>query len=101
MPQPTQPQHNATDARGDNLMTLNETARYLGQPVEEVFRWIMCGRLPAVWVGPRPYVDPTVAPEHARSMCARGVHTRCADTDLTCRCSCHTLGPRRVGDPRG
>jgi hypothetical protein len=32
MTQPTQPQHNATDARDDNLMTLNETARYLGQP---------------------------------------------------------------------
>ena len=93
MTQPTQPQRNATNTHDDNLMTLNETARYLGQPVEEVFRWIMCGRLPAVWFGPRPFVDRTLVPDHARSMCARRQHSRCADADATCRCSCHTQDP--------
>jgi excisionase family DNA binding protein len=39
------------------LMTLSEAARYLAQPVEEVFRHVMTGRLPAVWIGRRPYID--------------------------------------------
>ena len=42
---------------GCDLITLNETAQLLEQPVEDVFRAVMCGRLPVVWVGPRPYVD--------------------------------------------
>ena len=40
-----------------DLITLNETAKLLEKPVEDVFRAVMCGRLPVVWVGPRPYVD--------------------------------------------
>ncbi len=39
------------------LMTLSETASYLDQPVEEVLCEVMTGRLPAVWIGLRPYVD--------------------------------------------
>lgn len=47
------------DVRADHsdLITLNETAKLLEQPIEDVFRSVMCGRLPVVWVGPRPYVD--------------------------------------------
>jgi hypothetical protein len=39
------------------LLTLSEAARHLDQPVEEVFRSVMSGRLQAIWVGPRPYID--------------------------------------------
>ena len=39
------------------LLTLSEAARHLDQPVEEIFRGVMTGRLPAVWIGPRPYID--------------------------------------------
>jgi len=51
-----------TEALPDGLLTLNETAHLLGQPVEEVFRAALCGRLPVVWMGPRPYVDRTALP---------------------------------------
>lgn len=44
-------------SEGRDLITLNETAQLLEQPVEDVLRAVMCGRLPVVWVGPRPYVD--------------------------------------------
>lgn len=47
----------AAEHLAPELMTLGETARYLDQPVEEVFRSVMTGRLPAVWIGPRPFVD--------------------------------------------
>ena len=39
------------------LLTLSEAARHLDQPVEKIFRGVMTGRLPAVWIGPRPYID--------------------------------------------
>lgn len=57
MAQQEHPEHNAGRATGDGLMTLAETAHHLSQPVEDIFRSVMCGRLPVVWVGPRPYVD--------------------------------------------
>ncbi len=60
------------DARHEDLMTVTEAARFLGQPVEDVFRSVICDRLPVVWVGPRPYVDrsalsrePRAGQEHA------------------------------------
>jgi len=44
-------------SEGRDPITLNETAQLLEQPVEDVFRAVMCGRLPVLWVGARPYVD--------------------------------------------
>lgn len=35
-------------ADGADLITLNETARLIEQPVEDVFRAVICGRLPVV-----------------------------------------------------
>ena len=40
-----------------DLLSLIQAAHVLRQPVEDVFRAVMCGRLPVVWIGPRPYVD--------------------------------------------
>jgi hypothetical protein len=40
------------------LLTLSEAACHLDQPVEDIFRGVMTGRLPAVWIGPWPYLNP-------------------------------------------
>lgn len=42
---------------GADLLSLSQAAHVLRQPVKDVFRAVMCGRLPVVWIGPRPYVD--------------------------------------------
>lgn len=51
-----------------NLMTVAEAARFLGQPVEDVFRSVICDRLPVVWLGPRPYVDRDALPDDLRQV---------------------------------
>ena len=75
MTQQQHPERNAGHAIEASLMTLAETARYLSQPVEDIFRSVMCGRLPVVWVGPRPYVDRTELPVMTPHTCERG-HAR-------------------------
>lgn len=58
-------------ADGD-LISLNEAAKLLDQPVEDVFRAVMCGRLPVAWVGPRPYVDrAALIDSHGRAVAPR------------------------------
>lgn len=47
----------ATVCAGGDLISVNGAAKLLDQPVEDIFRDVMFGRLPVVWLGPRPYVD--------------------------------------------
>ena len=88
------PEHDTGHLIGAGLMTLSEAARYLSQPVEDIFRSVMCGRLPVVWVGPRPYVDRTELADIAPHMSEQGLHGRCAGEDSNSPCPCHARNSR-------